>query len=373
MTAAGAGSGEGLVYLIRDPGRTQGLHGPVDDPGVANKRLFINMDEFGSVLAVIMRPGSTLSSTLRTMWDCSRTELINKNSPVRCKEPYVTMSASITPGELTGRLFDKRDAASSADNGFGNRLLYLGVERDKLVAHPQSTPGLEAMMDEIAANIFRMYESLKPVGGFLSTPIAFSPPAHARYEREYKRIANLAAAGPNAAKLIERLPVYCRKLAAILAVINGEHEISEGALEAAIAWIEYAAGTVDAIAATADDRRKTKILCDDGETIVSALKALGAGAKPMSCREVQRKAQLDKKRFNAAVGGLLRQAPSPIALSGEDWTSGRGGTRRRGMLSLKAAAAEGVEFRDGGGRKGGKVGGGGRDRVRSCLTPGAIE
>ena len=56
------------------------------------------------------------------MWDCRKTELINENSPTRCKEPYVTMSASITPGELMGRLFDKRDAASSADNGLGYRL-----------------------------------------------------------------------------------------------------------------------------------------------------------------------------------------------------------------------------------------------------------
>ena len=199
---------------------------------------------------MIMRPGATLSSVLRTMWDCRKTELVNKNSPTRCKEPYVTMSASITPGELMGRLFDKRDAASSADNGLGNRFLYLWVQRDKLKARPLATPGLDAMMDAIAGNIFSVYETLKPDGAFLSTPIDFSPGAYARYELEYPRIANLKAAGRRAAKLIERLPVYLRKIAAILAVMNGEHEISEGALEAAIAWIEYAAGTVNAIATT---------------------------------------------------------------------------------------------------------------------------
>jgi hypothetical protein len=198
MAVAGIGSGEGLIHAIRDPGRTLGPRGPVDDPGVANKRLFINMDEFGSVLAVIVRPGSTLSSTMRTLWDCRPTGATTKNSPVHCEEPFTTLSASITPGELMGRLFDKRDAASTADNGFGNRLLYLWVQRDRLVAHPQPTPGLEAMMDEIAANIFRVYEALKPVGGFQSTPIEFSAAAHARYPIEYKRVATLTAAGPNA-------------------------------------------------------------------------------------------------------------------------------------------------------------------------------
>ncbi len=316
VTATGVSTGEGLIELIRDPGRKQGLHGPIHDPGVDNKCLFLNLDELGSVLAVIMRPGATLSSVLRTMWDCRKTELVNKNSPTRCKEPYVTMSASITPGELMGRLFDRRDAASSADNGLGNRLLYLWVKRDKLKARPLATPGLDAMMDAIADNIFRVYEVLKPAEAFLSTPIDFSPGAYQRYELEYPRIANLKAAGRNAAKLIERLPVYLRKIAAILAVMNGEHEISEGALEAAIAWVEYAAGTVNAIAATAADRKKTRILADDGETILAALKALGGDMKPVSSREVQRKARLDKKPFDAAIVELMQQGPAPISISG---------------------------------------------------------
>jgi hypothetical protein len=336
----GIGSGEGLIHAIRDPAQTLGPRGPVHDPGIADKRMFINMDEFGGVLAVIMRPGSTLSTTLRTLWDCRPAGAASKNSPVRCKEPYTTLSASITPGELIGRLFDKRDAASSVDNGFGNRPLYLWVQRDRLVAHPQPTPGLEAMMDDVAANIFRVYETLKPVGGFMSTPIAFSAAAHKRYGLEYKRIATLTAAGPNAAKLIKRLPVYLRKIAAILAVINGEHEISEGALEAAIAWIEYAAGTVSAIAATAADRRKTKALSDDGEAILAALRALGGDTKPVSSSEVRRKTRLDETRFDTAAGGLLQQAPSPIVISEEEWISGRGTRRRRAMITLNASVED---------------------------------
>ena len=338
VTTTGVSTGEGLIELIRDPGRKQGLRGPVHDPGVANKCLFINLDELGSVLAVIMRPGATLSSVLRTMWDCRKTELVNKNSPTRCKEPYVTMSASITPGELMGRLFDKRDAASSADNGLGNRFFYLWVMRDKLKARPLATPGLDAMMDVIAGNIFSVYEILKPNRPFLSTPIDFSPGAYARYELEYPRIANLKAAGRRAAKLIERLPVYLRKIAAILAVMNGEPEISEGALEAAIAWIEYAAGTVNAIAATAADRKNTKILAEDGETILATLKALSAGTKPVSSREVQRKTRLDKKRFDAAIVELLQQGPSAITLLEEKFVSGHATQRTRAMLILNRFA-----------------------------------
>jgi hypothetical protein len=212
------------------------------------------------------------------------------------------------------------------------------VQRDQLKARPLATPGLDAMMDAVAGNIFSVYETLKPDGAFLSTPIDFSSGAYARYEREYPRIANLKAAGKRAAKLIERLPVYLRKIAAILAAMNGEHEISEGALEAAIAWIEYAAGTVNAIATSAAERKNTRILAGDGETILAALKALGGDSKSVSSREVQRKTRLDKKRFDAAIVELMQQGPSPIALLEEKFVSGHATQRPRAMLTLNRFA-----------------------------------
>jgi hypothetical protein len=135
------------------------------------------------------------------------------------------------------------------------------------------------------------------------------------------------------------LPVYLRKIAAILAVMNGEHEISEGALEAAIAWVEYAAGTVNAIATSAAERKNTRILASDGETILAALKALGGDSKSVSSREVQRKTRLDKKRFDAAIVELMQQGPSPIALLEEKFVSGHATQRPRAMLTLNRFAA----------------------------------
>ena len=118
--------------------------------------------------------------------------------------------------------------------------------------------------------------------------------------------------------------------------MNGEHEISEGALEAAIAWVEYAAGTVDAIAATAAERKNTRILADDGETILAALKALGGDKKPVSTRDVQRRTRLDKKRLDAAIGELMQQGPAPISILEDEFTSGHGARRMRALLTLNA-------------------------------------
>ena len=153
-------------------------------------------------------------------------------------------------------------------------------------------------------------------------------------------IDSLKAASPNAAKLFARLPVYVRKIAGILAVMNGEHEISEGALKAAIVWVEYAAATIDAVAATAQERRRTLTVSGDSEAILTALKDLGADAKPVSSSDVRRKTRLDKKRFDAAIGSLLQQAPSAIDLSSESWISGNGTKKERAMLALTREAAK---------------------------------
>ena len=334
VTARGINTGEGMVQLIRDPGIMQGARGPIADAGVANKVLFMNLEEFGGMLSVMSRSGSTLSTMVRTAFDCKPLELLNKNSPTRCKEPYVVISAGVTPAELMGKLFDKRDAAVSADNGFGNRFFYVWVKRARLEDDPQATPGLDTMMDEIAANILRVYETLEPEGPFMATPIGFTPEARARHKRGYAPLANRRGAGPNADKLVQRLPIYLRRIAGVLAAMNGEHEISVGALEAALAWVDYAAATIDAIAATAADRKKTHALTSDGEVVLAALTDLGGDRTAVSTRRLLRKTRMDKKRLDAAITALLRMGPSPIVLTGEDYVRGNGAKQRRAMLSL---------------------------------------
>ena len=101
--------------------------------------------------------------------------------------------------------------------------------------------------------------------------------------------------------LVQRLPIYLRRIAGVLAVMNGEHEISVGALEAAFAWVDYAAATIDAIAATAADRKKTHALTSDGEVVLAALTDLGGDRTPVSTRDILRKTRMDKTRLDAAI------------------------------------------------------------------------
>jgi hypothetical protein len=239
-------------------------------------------------------------------------------------------------------LFDEKDIAASADNGLGNRFLYTFVARDKLVAHPAPTENRDALTRTIAENVRKVYAELKPARGFLSTPIEFTPEARDLYERAiYKRVDGLQAASPNAERLFGRLTAHLRKIATILAVIAGESRVSAGALEAAVAWVEYGAATVNVIASTAQDRSRMDRLRVDGEAILRALKDLKADVKPASQREVRRKTNLDARRFRAAVAWLLGKAPAPIAVVEVEYRSGKGGVQRKSMLGLAPQTAGG--------------------------------
>ena len=338
ITARGISTGEGLVELIRDPGIKAGNHGPVVDPGVEIKVAFLNLEELGGVLAVSTRPGATLSTMLRTAFDCKPLELINKTSPLRCVQPYVVLAAGCTPAEFMGKLFAKGDTAYSADNGLANRFCCVWVMRDRIEPDPRPTPGLTEMMDAIARNILRVYEVLKPQGPFLSTPIDFWREAKALYSQWYVENETRAATSANAAKLIKRKVVHLWKIAGVLAMMNGEFEISAGALEAAIAWVDYATATIDVIASTAAERKKMKVLTDDGKRVLEAAKDLGADEAAVSARDLRRKTPFDKKRFDAAVTSLLRMGPSPITVREEEWVSGTGVRQTRAVISLRPIA-----------------------------------
>ena len=274
---SGISSGEGVIFNIRDA--RKGREGKDDDPGVEQKRMLITLAEFGSVLALVRRPGSTLSSVIRNAYDCTPLETAAKVEPVRCAQPYITLSAAITPAELFGMLFDARDTTASADNGLGNRPLYLYAVREKLVANPKPTAGADRMAEEIAKNIHSVYGALQPTKPFLGTAIPFTPEAAAVYEQEiYPELNAITGHSLNASKLFGRLTTNARKIAGILAVIAGEPAVSVGAIKAAAAWVRHGAATVNALASTVDERLKTARAQQAAETVLEALGKLAARA-----------------------------------------------------------------------------------------------
>jgi hypothetical protein len=126
VTLSGLSSGEGLINAIRDPRSGCGEDDDRDDPGVPDKRLLINMSEFGSVLALVRRPGSTLSAVLRNIYDCMPCETGAKVSPVSCKEPFVSLTTRAlelrysmrSHVEMPGRTSSSRSTRSPSVRAF---------------------------------------------------------------------------------------------------------------------------------------------------------------------------------------------------------------------------------------------------------------
>lgn len=125
----GLGSGEGLVNVVRD--RVE-RDGEVIDPGELDKRALVLAPEFAAILRVIARQGSTLSPILREGWDRGDLRVTTKNSPMRATGAHVSVLAHVTADELRRELTDTESA-----NGFGNRFIWFGVERSKLLPEPE--------------------------------------------------------------------------------------------------------------------------------------------------------------------------------------------------------------------------------------------
>ncbi len=129
---SGLSSGEGLIHAVRDPVEKQepneegGTNIVVLDAGVADKRLMVVETEMVSVLKVLKRDGNTLSSTLRSAWDCGELRVLTKNSPTQATGAHISIICHITKAELL-KNFDPIHSA----NGFGNRFLWCCVRRTK--------------------------------------------------------------------------------------------------------------------------------------------------------------------------------------------------------------------------------------------------
>jgi hypothetical protein len=116
--AGGLASGEGPLWAVRDPiyktVKKKGTN-PLDDdewveeladPGVSDKRLLVVENELARVFDVIARSGSTLSATLRSLWDGGTVSSLSKNAPFKSTHPHLSAIGHITAEELRMRLAD---------------------------------------------------------------------------------------------------------------------------------------------------------------------------------------------------------------------------------------------------------------------------
>lgn len=137
----GVASGEGIIHAVRDAvtrpepvkehGQTVRYESQVVDAGEPDKRLLIMEPEFGRLLRVAGRQGSTLSAVLRQAWDGGNLRVMTRNAPGHATRAHISVIGHITREELVREL-----PGNEAVNGFGNRFLWAAVRRSKLLPEP---------------------------------------------------------------------------------------------------------------------------------------------------------------------------------------------------------------------------------------------
>ncbi|MBX9627676.1 MAG: DUF3987 domain-containing protein [Gemmataceae bacterium] len=218
----GFGSGQGLVYRIRD---ARG-----DDPGVTDKRLMVVEEEFAKPLRLCRGETSILSANMRAAFDGVRLSVLNRgDNGYGVAEPHISV-IGMTTGEELRELTKGR---SEIVNGTINRFLIVGVQR---AGYLPSGGDYYAVADGFAG---RLAGALRAAAG-APFPAHLSPEAASVWDTEYVRLERLPEAGGDYGKAVGRLSVHCLKLALIYAALDGEGVIRLPHLRAALAFIRYA-------------------------------------------------------------------------------------------------------------------------------------
>jgi hypothetical protein len=218
---SGLTSGAGLIWRIRDPGRS----GKDGDCGVEDKRLLVVEPELGRVLRVCQRKENDLSAVMRDAWDGKHLRTLGKKEPARVTDPHVNIIGHVTREELRATIC-KVDMA----NGFANRFLWYCVRRSKLL--PDGGRLDSAVVNSLAGR-------LRAVVEFTSEPgeMSRSDSTQQLWHAEYPR---LTADRPGVfGKVTTRAEAQALRLSMLYALLDQSNVIELPHLEAALAVVKY--------------------------------------------------------------------------------------------------------------------------------------
>jgi hypothetical protein len=217
LIVSGLGSGEGLIGYLKK----------VED---IDHRAIVMESEFGRLLTVMAREGSTLSPVVRDAWDGVPMGRFLAREQAMVTRHHVSISAHVTVVELRQKLTN-----SDAANGFGNRFLWLAVRRTKLVAFPESPKRV------VQPYIKELHDAIEAAQGY--GMLEWSPEAKTRWETMYAASAARARYGMLGA-MLARSEAQVARLALLYALLDQATEVEAQHLAAAEALWAYSERSV---------------------------------------------------------------------------------------------------------------------------------
>lgn len=129
-------SGEGLINAVRDKVKKYKKEEWVTiDPGVEDKRLYVQSEELASAFKAMQREGNTLSTVIRQVYDSGSLAPLTKSNKITATGAHIGIVGHITVCELES-LLDQIEFR----NGFTNRFLWVCSRRQKNVPFPKPIP-----------------------------------------------------------------------------------------------------------------------------------------------------------------------------------------------------------------------------------------
>lgn len=221
----GVSTTEGIVNEIRDD--IEDVHGETIK-GVDDKRLFIFEEEFVNVFKKVRKNDSTLSASIRTLFDGKKLEPLIKYNKIGCEKPHVIFLGHMTPAELSCE-------TKSVDiaNGFMNRFpIYRGMKQPDI---PFQNNTKENELNELALSFVEILKWCN----YKKQKLEYSDCYKSLWEKEYSRLRNLGAEDTLERSLMTRAAHYASMYAMLFAVTDMSVVITSEHLKAALAWVDY--------------------------------------------------------------------------------------------------------------------------------------
>lgn len=236
--SSGLVSGEGLIWNVRDEVRemkpvkkqkgkiTDEYQEVITDAGVSDKRLLVIESEFASVLKTMTRKENTLSAIIRDAWDTGSLRTLAKNCPAKSTGAHISIIGHITNTELLKLLAD-----IETSNGFGNRFLWVCVNRSKALPFGGELPDIE--LQRLKYKIQDVVNFVKNVGA-----ITWDDETKPLWREIYPEIS--AGLPGLVGAMTSRSEAYVTRIAGIYAILDKSTLIKPQHLLAALAVWDYA-------------------------------------------------------------------------------------------------------------------------------------
>lgn len=323
-------SGQGLIERVRDDGTA--IHRTLEReiPGVEDKRLLLDLSEFGYVFASTAQESSTLSMVLRDAYDGKDLDNPTRTNPLHATAPHFCILARITAAEFRKWTVDNK-RSTEATNGLLNRFVVLFSVRDRVVSEPRPVPyDLRLRLaNKLAANVhaaFHMHWS--DHRSRRSVVLRLTDEARELWRTEYQAITTARYDSPTVAALMGRREANTLVIAALLAAMNGESAIGVEPLRAALAWGAYVASTVRRVFTTWAERRNAADLRRRiGRVHDKLAESGGVMLHSKLLRALAGQRGLDAKGLLEVVQAMQEASPPLIVV--EQTAKGEGGTQYR--------------------------------------------